>query len=111
MTEVRYKEVAVYFNICKTCGEEFIVPNKGFSQKICDQCQKKAAVARAKKELERFIGATIINIEPVHRSWGGISASELEYIEVKTADGKCVRFSPCDDDGERYIEWEERSIS
>jgi len=110
MTEVRYKEVAVYYNICTVCGEEFIVPDRGFSQKICSSCQTKAAVARAKKELERFIGATIINIEPVNDG-SGTRASELEYIEVKTADGKCVRFALCDDYEEHYIDWTERSIS
>jgi len=105
MTEQRIKEVVEYFNVCKTCGEEFIVTTHHFDQKACDSCMAKASSDRAKKQLRHLIGATIINMEP-ESCCGTSYPSDLECVEVKLRNGECIRFTSQGEEGGSHIVWE-----
>lgn len=104
MTEMRTREVVEYFNICKTCGKEFTVPDKGFSQKICYPCMGEAAVEKAKKAMKHLIGAKIVNIEPIQFGANAYT-SQLSHIDVKLTNGQCVRFFRSGDEEHAYIDW------
>jgi len=104
MTIEKHREEIYYVNICTNCGSEFRVA-KDSTTEICYNCQTEEAILRAKEKLAFLMDAKIINIEPAEMGHS-ISPDEIENIEVKTVDGKCVilRIGGYD---EHYIEWDE----